>query len=243
MRQHVLQIVGMSAPPRPGRRQEQLLVQETAAHLGQERGHGGGLDDPRTERIRHRDVAGTNSVHQAGDAECRIGPQLQRIAKAVVEPAENHVHLTQPFEGLDEDAAVADGQVGPFDQREAEVPRQIRVLEVGFVERPGSQQHHARMIAPARWRQGHQSVAIGPEECAEPLHATVAEGLRQAARQHDSILQRVAGAGRRLCAVSDHPPLTIRRSGHVHREQVHVQVVRYADAVTRPEKRRVREHQ
>ena len=82
-----------------------------AAQRGQERGDGGRLDDARTERIGHGDVARANGVHQAGDAECRIGPQLQRIAEAVVEPAEDHVHLTQPFERLDEDAAVADGQV------------------------------------------------------------------------------------------------------------------------------------
>ena len=71
----------------------------------------GRLDDPRTERVGHGDVARANGFHQAGDAERGIGPQLQRIAEAVVEPAEDHVHLAQPFERLDEDAAVAHGQV------------------------------------------------------------------------------------------------------------------------------------
>ena len=210
----------MSAPPRPGRRQEHLLTEETSAQLGQERSHGGGLDNSGTECVRHGDVTRANGFHQAGNAECGIGPQLQRIAEAVVEPAENHVHLTQPFECLDEDAAVTHGQVCPFDQHEAKVPRKVCVLEVGFIERPGSQQHPARMVAAVRRRQGHQAVAIGAKECAEPLHVTVAEGLRQAPRQHDSVFQRVAGAGRRLCAVSDDPPLTVRRSGDVHREQV-----------------------
>ena len=35
----------------------------------------------------------------------------------------------------------------PCTKREAEITRQVGMFEVGFVERPGRQQHHARIVA------------------------------------------------------------------------------------------------
>ena len=96
---------------------------------------------PGAERVGDDDVAGADGIDQAGDAEQRVAAQLERIAEAVVEPAEDDVDRLQAFERLDEDAAIAHGQVAAFDQREAEIAREVRMLEVRLVVRSRRQQH------------------------------------------------------------------------------------------------------
>ena len=108
------------------------------------------LDRARSERVGDRHVARARGFHEPGNAERRIGAQLQRIAVAVVESPEDDVDRLQAIERLDEDAPIAHGQVATLDEREAEIARQVRVLEVGLVERTGREQHDARRVALAR---------------------------------------------------------------------------------------------
>ena len=61
-----------------------------------------------------------------------------------------HVDRLQAAERLQEHAAVAHRQVAALDQREAEVAREVGVLEVGLVVRPGREQHDARVVAVCR---------------------------------------------------------------------------------------------
>ena len=77
----------------------------------------------------------------------KIRAQFDGVAETVVHAPQNHVHLLEPFERLEENAAVAHRQIAALHQRETEITRQIGVLEIGFVERPGRQQHHARIVA------------------------------------------------------------------------------------------------
>ena len=72
--------------------------------------------------------------------------QFERIAKAVVNAAQDHVDLLQPIHGLEKNAPVAHREIRSLDQRESEISRQIRVLEVGLVVRPGREQHDARIV-------------------------------------------------------------------------------------------------
>ena len=133
-----------------------------------------------------------------------------RIAEAVVHAAQNHVHLLESFEGLEEYAAVAHRQIAALDQREAEIAREVGVLEVGFVERSGREQHDARMVARGG-REVQQGLAKGAEKRSQPLDLELAEQIRKSFRHDDAVFERIAGAGRRLRAVGNHPPLPVRR--------------------------------
>ena len=177
--------------------------------------------------------------HQPGDAEQRVAAQLERIAEVVVEPAEDDVDRLQAVERLEEHAAVAHGQVAALDEREAEIAREVGVLEVGLVVRAGRQQDDLRGLSRFG-RERAQRVALGAEERREPLDLAVAKRLGQAARQDDAVLERIAGAGRRLRAVGEHPPVAVGATREIDGVQVEVDVVRHADAVARPQERRVR---
>ena len=109
---------------------------------------------------------------------------------------------------------VAHGEVAALDEREAEIAREIGVLEVGLVVGARREQHDARRVGRPR-RQRVEHLAQAAEERRQPLHAAVAEGLRQAARQRDPVLERVAGAGRRLGAIGEHPPRAVGRAREV----------------------------
>jgi len=84
------------------------------------------------------------------------------------------------------------------------------MLEVGFVVRPRCEQHHPWLVIVRPWRERHQRVALSAKERGQPLNLAIAERLGQAAQQDDAVLERVAGARRRLRAVSQDPPLTVR---------------------------------
>ncbi len=85
-----------------------------------------------------------------GHAEVRIGTQLDRVAEAIVHAPQNYVHLLQSFERLQVNAAVAHRQIAALNQREAEIAREIGMLEVGFVEWSGREQNNARILALRR---------------------------------------------------------------------------------------------
>ena len=104
------------------------------------------LEDAHAERIGDEHVSRAPRLHEARHAERRVGPQLERIAVVVVETAEDRVDRPQPGDGLQEDAIVAHREVAALDEREPEVPREIRVLEVGLVVRSRREQHDVRRI-------------------------------------------------------------------------------------------------
>ncbi len=61
--------------------------------------------------------------------------------------------------------------------------------------------------------------------------------------RREAILERVAGARRRLRAIADHPPAAVRRAREVGGVEVQEAALRRLDAVARPQEARVREHQ
>ena len=91
-------------------------------------------------------------LHEARDPERRIGPQLERIAVVVVEAAEDRVDGPEAGDGLEEHAIVAHRQVAALDERKAELPGEVGVLEVGLVVRSGREHHDVRRAAVRRAR-------------------------------------------------------------------------------------------
>ena len=137
-------------------------------------------------------------------------------------------------------AVVADREVGAFDDAEAEIAREVRVLEVGPRLLPRRQKHRERRIAVA---EAQESLRERAEEAREPAHVALREDLRQGLRRHDAILERVARARRRLRSVAEHPPAPVCRAREVERDEVQVQVVAHADTRARPQELRIAEHE
>ena len=77
-------------------------------------------------RVREQHVARAHRLQQPRHAEHRIGPQFERIEPCIVDAPQDAVHRLESAQRLQEHAVVARGQVAAFDEREAEVAREIR---------------------------------------------------------------------------------------------------------------------
>src|SRR3954451_20182496 len=113
----------------------------------QERHDSSSFDKTAPQRVSNLDISRSNRVNQPRNTQKRITAQFQRIAEAVVHAPQNHVDLPQAFHGLQVDAPVTNRKISPFDKREPEVTRQVRMLEVCLVQGTWRQQYNAGMIA------------------------------------------------------------------------------------------------
>ena len=134
------------------------------------------------------------------------GVELQRIGEIGVEPAQQHLGAAQAGDGADEDAVVAHGQILALDQQEAEIAREIGVLEIGLVHRPGREQADAHVVvAVERGKLALERL----EERRHALHVGGAVDVGHGAGKREPVLDRIAGARRRLRAVAEHPPAAV----------------------------------
>ena len=127
----------------------------------------------------------TTAIDEAGDAEEGVAAEFERVAEVVVDAAQDDVDLLEAADGFEVDAAVADGEVGAFDEGEAEVFGEVGVLEVGLVVRAGGEQDDARIGACGRCPQ--RAFALGAEKGREAQHVGAAEELRQQVRDDEAI--------------------------------------------------------
>ena len=217
MGQHVAAVARLAAPPGLDRLQPQRLAEEVTGDRREETQQGGVLQQAAAQRVGHRHAAPTHAVEQPGHAELRLGPQLERVAPVVVDPAQDHVDRLRRGQRALPDTAAAHGQVVALDQRIAEIAREIRVLEVGLVERARREDHDPRLPARRSGGDGRQALAQRAEEHRHAVHARIAEQRGQDARDHHPVLERVACARGRLGTIAqhDHPP--VRRAGEVGR--------------------------
>ena len=213
-RAHLAERLLLAAPPGGDRGKPQLLAEEPARELRQEGGEGRGLDHRRAGQIEHGHVAAAHHLDEAGDAELRLLAQLQRIAIIAVDPAVDHVDLDQPLERLEEDEIVAHGEIGTLHDGDAELARQKNVLEIGVVIGPRRQEHDLRRLRQAA-ADGSEARLPKLEKGLEPAHLGGAEGLGKGARQHRTVVERVAHPGGRLSAVREDAPLPARQAHQV----------------------------
>jgi hypothetical protein len=71
------------------------------------------LEQATAERVGDQNIAGTDGLQQAGNAERRIAAQFERIAVIVVEPAQDGVHPAQAAQRPQVDAFAAYRQIVP----------------------------------------------------------------------------------------------------------------------------------
>jgi hypothetical protein len=88
-----------------------------------------------------------------------------------------------------------------------------------------------------------QVFAEAAEERSEAMDVARFEHVRQTARRNDAVLERITGAGRRLCAIAQHPPLTVRRTTEVERQQMQEGALARRHAMTGQQKFRIAEDQ
>ncbi len=192
------------------------------------------------ERVGHEHAAGAARLHEPRHAERRVVPKLHRIAEVVVEPAQDPVHRLEALHGLEEDPVVSHREVAAFDEREAEIPRQVRVLEIGLVVRPRREQRDVRHLA-VRGREGQQRLLQRPEERREHVDAKIAKRLGEEPRNRDAVLERVAGARRRLTARADDAPAAVGAAGEIEGDLMEEAAAGRRDPVRGPQKSRMAE--
>ena len=231
----------LAEPPRGDRGQPQLFAKKLARELGQVAEQRAGLEHAGAEGVGEQHVAAPRAFGEAGDAERRIGAQLERIAVVVVLPANDGVDTLQPVDRLQPDAIVAHREVAALDEREAEIARQQRVLEVGFVVRAGREQHDARRPVAARCP-AQQGRAQRLEESRQMLHRQLAKHLRKDARDDQPVLERIARTGGCLRAIADDPPAPVGRACQVGRVLQQVHAAGGLQALHRAEETAMAEH-
>ena len=207
---HVAPGRGLATPPGGQAGQGQRLAQQALGDAGQEALDGRCLEEGAAQRVGQHPRAGARGLQKARHAERPVGAQLQRVAPVVVEPAHHAVHGLQAFHRLEVEAFAAHGEVATLHQRQAEITRKVRVLEVGLAVGPGREQHHAR-VGVARHLGGtllqrveQQSVAAG-----DALHAQRREGLGELPRDDKPVVQNIAQAAGPLRALRHQPPTAV----------------------------------
>ena len=111
-----------------------------------------------------------------------------------------------------------------------EIAREVGVLEVGLVVRARRQQHDVRRAVVAGARR-EQRVLQRAEERREQLDVQLAERVGEQPRDREAVLERVAGAGRRLRARADHAPLAVGAAREIEGDEVQEDAGRRPDAV------------
>ena len=136
-------------------------------------------------------IAVAHGLRQPRHTEPRGGVEIERIGEVAVDAAPNDVGALEPRDGAHMHATLAHEKVIALDQKEAEITREIGLLEIGLAQRPGRQKADARLGTPCRTA---QSGAKGLEERSETLDIHFVVEERQGAREHEAVLERVARA-------------------------------------------------
>src|ERR1700733_6991991 len=107
------------------------------------------------------------------------------------------------------------------------------MFEISFVIRPGGEQHDPRIVAPSKIG---ECVALCAEEWSKAQDIRGAKEIREDIGDDGAVLQRVTTSRRRLSAVREYPPLTVRRTGKIDSEHVQVAVRGNTHSCQRPQK-------
>src|SRR5258706_8219711 len=164
-----------------------------------------------------------------------MGGEFEWIEKVIVNPPQNNMYRLQAFEGFKKDLPIANGQIRALKQGEAQVFTEIGMFKIRFIERAGREQHNIWTI---RLAGSHppQCVALRAEKCGKSLDLALPKFYWKDSRDDHSVFQRVAATGRRLAAITEDPPLPVRRTGQVCRRQMQVDIVGNRQPVAWPQK-------
>ena len=217
---HARQRVGkrrrFAEPPGRDRGHPQRLAEQAFAQTRQKAHQGARLEHAGADGVGDEDRAASCAIDQSGHTQGRIGAQLERITEIVVLTTQDGMHPAQAVDGLEPDLAIAHQQVMAFDQREAQIARQQRVLGIGLVVGARGEQH-GQVGAVAVRGQTPQRVAQGREKAGDPLGVQIAKQTRKDARDDQPVFDRIACTRGRLGAIGDRPPLAVGGTGQIDR--------------------------
>ena len=91
------------------------------------------------------------------------------------------------------------------------------LFEIGLAEPPSGQKTHARVGAAGG---GRKAGAKTVKKAGKPLHLHGVIEVGKGARQHQTIFERIACAGRGLAAVIQHPPAPIGTATEINGEMM-----------------------
>ncbi len=252
----------LAAPPRRQVAEREVAAEQRARDRREEAVQRRRFEEAAAERVGDEHVARADRVDEARHADRGLGAQLDGIAEVVVQPSQDAVHALQAVHRLQVHARAAHREVGALDERQAEIPREVGVLEVGLVVRARRQQHDARsarlgidaradagvharrQVVGERLLEHRRALALherlehveeAPIAGRDVLHAQVGERLGKEPRDGQPVLERVAQAGRRLRALRDHAPRPVGPAAEVERDDVQAHVARHVHAGHRPE--------
>ena len=138
---HIAKCSFLAAPPCRDRWHQKLLTEDVSTKTRQKGVERRALDKSAAQRVSQRDGAGAHRPEEAGHTEQRIIAQLKGIAIVVIHPAQDHIDLTKSFQSLDEDPALSDDKILPLHKRAAQLPGEVGLLEIRFIERAGRQEN------------------------------------------------------------------------------------------------------
>jgi hypothetical protein len=176
-----------------------------AADAWEERVEGWGFDDPAADAVDEGDIAGAPCFAEAGDPEEGIGAEFEGVSEDIVDAAEEDIDAAEPFEGFEEELAVADGEVGAFDERVAHEAGFVGVFEVGFGVGARGHEDDTRGAAAGGGEEA-EGVAFSVEERAETLDAAGFEGFAEDLGDDGSVFEGVAAAAGGLGTVGEDEP-------------------------------------
>ena len=131
------------------------------------------------------------------------------------------MHGLQPLHGFQEQAFSAHRQVTTFHQRQAQITRQVSMLEIGFAVGAGGQQHDPRRVA-ARHGGGalFQRVQQAAVAAGYALRVQLTKRIRELARNDQAVVQHITQPRRPLRALRHQPPATIRPTRQIKSHDV-----------------------
>ena len=173
------------------------------------------------------DGAGLVGAHQSRHAQCRIGPEGERIEIVVVDAAVDHIDPLQPLRGAHEDLVVLHHQIGALHQFDAELVGKERMLVIGRIVLARRQQHHHWLRPRRGWRDRAQRSQQRVGIVLDRRDAMLGEQVGCQPHHHLAVLQHVGDARRRARIVLQHIELVGVDPDDVDARDMDIDVVRH----------------
>ncbi|SHV83125.1 Uncharacterised protein [Mycobacteroides abscessus subsp. abscessus] len=121
-----------AAPETSGARQVRRFPGEQLGQLRQEPGDARAFEDAAAERVHHRHRPAAQHLDESDHAEAGVRAQIQGIDVLGIHAAQHDIDALEGAQGAHPEVAVAHDEVGALDQREAQHPRQVGLIEGGL---------------------------------------------------------------------------------------------------------------
>ena len=132
------------------------------------------------------------------------------------------MHALQALQGLEVELFAAHREVFGLYERQAQVAREVGVLEVGFVVGAGREQGDVRRFALGHRAAGLEAFDQGLVGGGQALHGQRFKGFGEQARDDEAVFEQIAQTRGRLRALREQPPQAIGPAREVEGRQAQV---------------------